>query len=101
MILRMILRMILGKKFINDCLKNQNECKLHLEKNKELVREMKSHVERCSYLTDMFLFVFKDEANAMECLELHRCYSQHLNSFQDNVNTYIGLILSYDEMMGV
>lgn len=97
----MILRMMLGKKFFEDCLKKQNDCKSALEDNKASLKNMKEVAEMCSYLADMFLFVLNDEDKAMECLELHNSFSELADKYQKHVDTYIGLILEYDEMMNI
>ncbi len=97
----MILRMMLGKKFFEDCLKEQNDCKRALEENKVSLKKMKEAAERCSQLTDLFLFVFNDEKKAMECLELYNSFLEFVDKYQKCVDNYVGLILDYDEMMDV
>lgn len=97
----MILRMMLGKKFLEDCLEGQKDCKRALEDSKASLKNMKEAAERCSYLADMFLFVFNDEDQAMESLELYNSFSEFADKYQRHVDMYIGLILDYDEMMDV
>lgn len=93
--------MMLGKKFFEDCLEAQKDCKCALEDAKASLKKMKKAAERCSYLNDIFLFEFNDENKAMECLELYNSFSEFVNKYQNQVDEYIGIILDYDEMLSI
>jgi hypothetical protein len=108
----MLLGLLKGKDFYTGCRKNQQKCRDELFRNKQDLKRLRQDVERINeHIDNCFNAIFRWGSKNINVVEFENIIKEHINNLeyyellidmiQQNINSYISIILDYDRMLNL